>query len=202
MANVQKIDNALCSIPGIPDFAPGGFLVRAMGFVGEHPRLGPAALLALLPAYLLDSGYLRRHLPGLKLFNFVEQYPPGNEPIESLLTSGLALDLQASRSVQQHDARRRFIDILTSMSSGSHKSFLNIELANPQGCHPLGKLLRLFWVHWKRGHRRSVFEQAGNLNRLVCKRISIRLTLLPLSSNHARCHSTGEPGQRHDRWRH
>jgi hypothetical protein len=52
-----------------------------MGFVSEHPRFGPAAPLALLPTDFLDSGYLCRHLPGLFPFNFVEQYPPGNEPI-------------------------------------------------------------------------------------------------------------------------
>jgi len=122
-------------------FAPGGFLVRSMGFVSEHPRLGPAALLALLSAYLLDSGYLRRHLPGLFLLNFVEQYTPGNKPIESLLTSCLALHLQAGWPVEQHYARRRFIDILTAMPSRSDKSFFNIGLTHPQGSHPLGKLL-------------------------------------------------------------
>jgi len=84
-----------------------------MEFVSEHPRLGPAALLALLSAYLLDSGYLRRHLPGLFPFNLVEQYTPGNKPIESLLTSCLALHLQAGWPMEQHHARRRFIDVLT-----------------------------------------------------------------------------------------
>jgi hypothetical protein len=130
-----------------------------MGFVSEHPRLGPAALLALLSAYLLDSGYLRRHLPGLFPFNFVEQYTPGNKPIESLLTSCLALHLQAGWPVEQHYARRRFIHILPAMPSRSHKSFLDIGLANPQGGHPLGELLCLFWVHGKRGHGRSLVDQ-------------------------------------------
>jgi hypothetical protein len=130
-----------------------------MGFVSEHPRLGPAALLALLSAYLLDSGYLRRHLPGLFPFNFVEQYPPGNKPIESLLTSCLALHLQAGWPVEQHYARRRFIDVLTPMTSRSHKSFFDIGLANPQGSHPLGKLLWIFWIDGKRGHCRSLVEQ-------------------------------------------
>src|ERR1017187_8796825 len=112
-----------------------------MGFVSEHPCLGPAALVALLSAYLLDSGYLRRHLPGLFPFNFVEQYTPGNKPIESLLTGGLALHLQAGWPVKQHYARRRFIDVLTAMPSRSHKSFFDIGLTHSQGSHPLGKLL-------------------------------------------------------------
>jgi hypothetical protein len=112
-----------------------------MGFFNEHPRLGPAALLALLPAYLLDSGQLRRRLPSMFPFNFVEQYTPGNKPIESLLTGCLALHLQAGWAMEQHHARRRFIDVLTPMTSRSHKSFFDIGLANPQGRHPLGKLL-------------------------------------------------------------
>jgi hypothetical protein len=93
------------SKPGLSDCAPGGLLVSMMGFVGEHPRFGPATPLALLPADLLDSGSLRSYLPGLELLNFVEQQPPGNESIESLLPRCLALHLEAGRAVKQHDAR-------------------------------------------------------------------------------------------------
>jgi hypothetical protein len=134
-----------------------------VGFVSEHPRLGPAALLALLPAYLLDPGQLRRHLPGLFLLNFIEQYPPGNEPIESLLTSRLALYLQAGWAVEQHHTRRRFIDILAPMPSRSHKGFFNIGLPHAQGSHAPGELLRLIWIHGKYGHRRSLIGQIENL---------------------------------------
>jgi hypothetical protein len=152
-----------------------------MGFVSEHPRLGPAALLALLSAYLLDSGYLRRHLPGLFPFNFVEQDTPGNKPIESLLTSGLALDLQAGWAVEQHHAGRRFIDVLTPMPSGSHKSFFDIGLTHPQGSHPLGELLCLIWVHGKCGHCRSLVEQIEILKEGHLCRPS-KLQDIPLSS--------------------
>jgi hypothetical protein len=77
-----------------------------MGLVSEHPRFGAATPLALLPTDFLDSGYLRRHPPGLFPFNFVEQYPPGNEPIESLLTGRLALYLEAGWPMDQHHTRR------------------------------------------------------------------------------------------------
>ena len=130
-----------------------------MGFVGEHPRFGPATPLALLAPDFLDSGYLCRHLPGLFPFNFVEQYPPGNEPIESLLTCRLALHLEAGWAVEQHDARGRFIDILPAMPSRSHKGFFDIGLTHPQGGHPLGKLLCLIRVHRKRSHRSNLVEQ-------------------------------------------
>jgi hypothetical protein len=127
-----------------------------MGFVGEHPRFGPAAPLAFLPPDFLDAGLLRSHMPGLQFFNFVEQQPPGNESIQSLLTRRLALHLQAGGAVEQHDARRRFVDILAPMSTGPHKSFLNIGLPHPQGGHPLGELLCLIWIHRKRSHARSL----------------------------------------------
>jgi hypothetical protein len=92
------------SEPGISDGAPGGFFVSVTGFVSEHPRFGPATSLAFLPADFLDAGSVRSHLPGLHLFNFVEQQPPGNESVETLLTCCLALDLQAGWAVEQHDA--------------------------------------------------------------------------------------------------
>jgi hypothetical protein len=40
--------------------------------------------------------------------------------------------------MEQHYARRRFIDILAPMPSRSHKSFFDIGLTHPQGSHPLG----------------------------------------------------------------
>jgi hypothetical protein len=134
-----------------------------MGLVSEHPRFGPATPLALLPADFFDSGYLRSHLPCLFRFNFVEQYPPGNKPIESLLTGRLALHLQAGRPMHQHHTRRRFIDILAPMPSRSHKRFFNIRLTHPQGGHPLGELLGFVRVHGKGGHRRSLVEHIENL---------------------------------------
>lgn len=133
------------------------------GFISEHPRFGSATPLTLLPADLLYSGSLRSHLPGLQFFNFVEQKPPSYEPIESLLTRCLALNLQAGWAVEQHDARCRFINILTPMSSGSHKSFFYIGLAYPQGGHTLGELLCLLWIHRKRCHCRSLVEHVENL---------------------------------------
>jgi len=157
VANDRKIDSR------IPNLAPGGLFVSAMGLVSKHPRFGPTAPLALLPADFLDSGHLRRHLPGLFRFNFVEQYSPGNKPIESLLTGRLTFHLQAGWPMHQHHARRRFIHILASMPSRSHKSFFNIRLTHPQGGHPLGELLSLVRVHGKCGHRRSLVEPIENL---------------------------------------
>jgi hypothetical protein len=122
------------------------------GLVSEHPFFGSATPLTLLSADLLHMGSLSRGSTGLQLFNFVQQQPPGNESIKPLLTRCLALDLQAGWAVEQHDARRRFINILTPVSSGSHKRFFYIGFAYPQGGHALGELLCLFRIHRKRSH--------------------------------------------------
>ncbi len=151
---------SLCRKSKIPGFPSGGFLVRSVGFVSEHPGFGSATLLALLPPEFFDSRHLWRHLPGRFAFDFVEQNPPRNEGIESLPTSRLAINLQEAKpSMEQHHARRRFIDILAPMPSRSHKRFFNIGLTRPQGSHPLGELLCLIRVHWKCGHGRSLVEQ-------------------------------------------
>jgi hypothetical protein len=150
-----------------------------MGFVGEHPHFGPATPLALLPTDFLDSGYLGRHLPGLFPFYLVEQYPPGNEPIESLLTSCLALHLQAGWAMEQHHARCGFIDILTAMPSRSDKRFFNIRLAHSQGSHPPGELLCLISIHGKCRHGRSLVEQTEILKASHRRHRSRRVHALP-----------------------
>jgi hypothetical protein len=134
----------LRSRPRLSAGAPGGLFVSVTGFVSQHPLFGSVTPLALLPADLLDTGLLRGHLPGLQLFNLVQQKPPGKEPIESLLARGLALDLQAGWAVEQHDARGRFIHILTPMSTRPHKRLVDIGLPHAQGGHALGELVFLF----------------------------------------------------------
>jgi hypothetical protein len=148
----------------ISDGAPGGLFVSVIGFVSEHPRLGLAAPLALLPADFLDARPFRGHLPGLQLFNFVQQEPPGEETIESLLARGLALDLQAGWAVKQHDARGRLVHILTAMSTGPDKGLFDIGLTHSQGGHASGQLLFFFRIHGKRSHARNLAESVANLN--------------------------------------
>jgi hypothetical protein len=153
----------LRSRPPISANAPGGLFVGVTRLVGEHSFFGAATSPAPLPAEFLDAGFFREHLPGPQLFNFVQQQPPGDESIKSLLARALALDLQAGRSMQQHHARRRFVDILPAMSARPHKSLLDIRIAHTQDGHPLGELLFLFHIHRKRGHAGSLAERIHNL---------------------------------------
>jgi len=151
------------SKPGIPAGSPGRLLLRVTGFVGQHPILGPSASFALLPADFLDARLLRRHAPGLELFNLVQQQPPGDEPVEPLLTGGLALDLKTGWAMQQHDASGRFVDVLTAMPAGPHKTLLNVGLPHPQRRHAQGELLCLFRIYGKRTHFHNLTGQPGNL---------------------------------------
>ena len=141
--------------------APGGFLAGVMGFVRQHPLFSAAAPLAFLPANLLEAGLFHRHPARLLLFNFVQQEPPGDESIKPLLARFLALDLQARWAMEQHDAGSRFVDILPAMSARPDKSLFNIGLAHPQGGHPQGELLFLFWLDRKRIHPPQCNGQCG-----------------------------------------
>jgi len=53
------------------------------------------------------------------------------------------------------------------MSSGPHKSLFYIGFTHPQGGHPLGELLFLFWIYRKRRHGRSLTERIENLKERV-----------------------------------
>jgi hypothetical protein len=132
------------SRPRISAGAPGGLFVSVTRLVREHSFFGAATPPALLPAEFLDPSLLREHLPGLELFNFVQQQPPGEVTIETLLARALALHLDPGRSMEQHHARGCFVDVLPAMPTRSHKSLLDIRLTYSQSGHAPGELLFLF----------------------------------------------------------
>jgi hypothetical protein len=88
-----------------------------MRLIRQHPFFSPATPLALLAAYLFYARTLCRHLPGLPLFDFIQQEPSGEKPIEALLTRCLTFDLKARRTMYQHHARRQFVNVLAPVSS-------------------------------------------------------------------------------------
>ena len=79
--------------------------------------------------------------------------------------------------MEQHYACCRFINILTPMSFRFHKSFFYIGLTHPQGGHPLGELLCLFWIHRKRSHYRRLVERVENLNEVLPLTGSVRFSV-------------------------
>src|SRR4051812_37356657 len=102
------------------------FLSRMMRFICKHLLLRAAAAPALLTADFFGGGSLFCHEAILVLFDLVEQKPACQKPIEPLLPRCLAFYAQAGRTVQQHDAGGAFIDILTAMTTGTDKCFLDV----------------------------------------------------------------------------
>src|SRR6266516_2643957 len=92
-----------------PDAAARVLLRGAAGFVGEHPFLGAAAARAALAADFLEARAFRSRLAGSARFDFVEEKLPGEEPIEALLSRGLAFDPYAGRPVEEHHTSGGFV---------------------------------------------------------------------------------------------
>jgi hypothetical protein len=123
-----------------------------MGFAGEHAFLGPVTPLAVLTADFSDPSRLSSNLSRPHLFNLVEQQPPGDEPIETLLPGRLTLNLKACWTVQNHHTGCQLIDILAPFSPGPYEGFLDIAFAPTHGGHPLGELLLFLQIHMQCSH--------------------------------------------------
>src|SRR2546425_10196929 len=80
-------------------------LCRMTGFVGQHSVFSPAAAAAFLASDFFDAGAFSRHIALLPRLDFIQQEPPSKEAVEPLLSRGLAFDLQARGSVEQHHTR-------------------------------------------------------------------------------------------------
>lgn len=120
-----------------------------MGFVRQHSLFGGAAAFALLAADFFPGGDVGRNATSLELLDLIEQKAPGDETVESLLAGGLAFDLKAGGSMQEHDAGGRFVDVLAAVAAGSHKRLLNIGFPHAQRGHAFGQLIGFFRVYGK-----------------------------------------------------
>jgi len=122
------------------DGAAGFLLGGVVGFIGEHPLLGAAAATAFLAANLLDAVALGGDVTFLKGFDLVEQQAASQETVESLLACGLAFDLQAGRTVEQHDARGGLVHVLAAVPAGPDKGLFDVGLAHAECGHALDEL--------------------------------------------------------------
>lgn len=114
------------------------------GLIGEHPFPGPARALAFLPSDLLNSSPFSVAAMPPERFDLVEQQPPGDEAVESLLTRGLALHLDACGAVKQHYAGRSLVYVLPTMAAAADKGFFNVRFPHPQRIHALDELVFFF----------------------------------------------------------
>ena len=104
---------------------------RAMRFVGQYAFLGGATSAAFLAAGFLALGpLLGRFLP-TQVLDPGEQKVTGEEPVEPLLTARLALDLDASRTMVQHDTGGCLVDVLPARPAGTYKRFVEVCLRTP-----------------------------------------------------------------------
>jgi len=111
--------------------APAKLLfVGLMGFIGEHADLGAAGTSPFLATDFFYPGPFGGHITLLSRLNLVEHQPAGDEPVQPLLPGGLTFDLQTGRTMQQHHAGGRLVDILTAMAAGADKGFLQIGFAH------------------------------------------------------------------------
>ena len=135
--------------------AARGFFPGVMRLVGEHPLFGAAGALAFLAADAFHIRALRGDDPLLPLLNLVEQEPPGEKAVQSLLAGFLAFHLQAGRAMEQHHAGGGLVDILSAVPAGADKTFFNLRLAHAQRGHALRQLAFLFSTDRKRAHHRT-----------------------------------------------
>jgi hypothetical protein len=64
-----------------------------VSLVGEHPLLGASAAPAFLTPDLFNSRLFSGNETPLEPFDLVEQKPASKEPVERLMSRGLAFDL-------------------------------------------------------------------------------------------------------------
>ena len=123
-----------------------------MRFIREHPFLRSFTPPSFLPAQFFDPRLLRVNFPLLGRLDFIEQQPPRDESVEPLLPRRLALHLQPSRSVNQHHAGRRLVDVLPSVPARAHKTLLQVSLANAERSHAARQLILFFRAYGECAH--------------------------------------------------
>ena len=88
-----------------------------MGFVGEDALLGPATPAAFLAAYFFKAFTFRIRAAFTEALNFIQKQLASKQTVLTLLPRGLAFDLQAGGTMEQHDAGGRLVDILPAVSA-------------------------------------------------------------------------------------
>jgi hypothetical protein len=135
-----------------------------MRFVGQHSCFGAAAAAALLAADLLVLGTLGGDVAGPLLLDLVQEEPPRQEPVEPLLTGGLALDLQPAGTMGQHHAGGGLVDVLPAVPARADECFFYVRLAHPERGHSLRELGLFVGGDRERVHASRVMEPLGTGN--------------------------------------
>jgi hypothetical protein len=121
-------------------------------FIREHPFFGATAAPTLLAADFFDTralGFNKSFLPRL---DFVQQKASGDKSIEALLAGALGFDLQTGRTMKEHHASRRFIDVLTAMAARTDEGLFKVALAQTEHGHALRQLRFFFGTDREPAH--------------------------------------------------
>jgi hypothetical protein len=86
-------------------------------FVGKDPLLGTPAPASFLAANFFQAGAFGAKPRLLESFKLFKEKPAGEKAVLSLMTGGLTFDLKTGGTVNQHDASRRFVDVLAAMAA-------------------------------------------------------------------------------------
>src|SRR5439155_22298422 len=105
---------------------------------------------------LFDARAFRRHIALLLRLDFIQQQPASEETVQSLLSRGLAFDLQAGGSVEQHHTRRAFVDVLAAVPARTNKRLFDVPFPHPQRGHTLRQLVFFVRAYRKCAHGRSL----------------------------------------------
>ena len=135
--------------------------------VVEHALFGATRAFAFLATDLFDAGAFGIDVALLERFDLVEEESAGEEPIESLLTRGLAFNLKMRRTVEQHHACRGLVDVLAAVTARADKRLVEVGFADAERGHALGELGFFLRTDRERAHgeqrsRCLLREQAGS----------------------------------------
>jgi len=145
------------------------FFIRLLGFVGQNALLRAATA----PSFGTPCLFATRSLSfpqcvALSL-DFVQKLCPSQDPVLPLMSGGLAFDLHPRRSMEQHNARRYLIDILTAVPAGSHEMLLQIGLGDSQSRHPPLQEIVLTWINRQRAHGQTTTMSPSRIANGNCR---------------------------------
>jgi hypothetical protein len=122
-----------------------GFLFGLEMLCFEDFLLGLSGPASFLTFDLLDPHLLRANQSCPESFDPVEDQPSGEKPIESLGAFLLAFYVKAGRHVDEIDAGRGFVDLLTAGAGGADERFPEFLFPDAEVLHPLPER-RLFFL--------------------------------------------------------
>ena len=152
---------------GNPDYSSGPIRVRRVFFsdwrcfASRIFSLRPPRPAPFLTSDLLDPHPLGADESRLESFDPVEEQPPGNKPVQRLGAFLLAFYGEACRQMDEIDAGRGLVDLLTAGSGGTDESFPKFLFPDAETLHPLPECCFFFLGN---GHLYQVSRKSVSRN--------------------------------------